>query len=202
MKCIWINFFAPFILLLGATPVANASSSASTIRQVAVYHEATSQQLYDVFTDAKLHSAATHPASGKIQFIDPDTGKSHSRAAVGYELRGFYLPDGAPGLVGKVLELQPGKRVVMDWKNAAWRLAVDKSEISSMPSILVLEFKNNSIGAEVIMTQIDVPSYPIHMTESPFSATGELAPLSEIIRVHWELAYWQPIRSYLLGRNK
>ena len=147
MKCIWINLFAPFILLLGVTPVANASSSASTIRQVAVYHEATSQQLYDVFTDAKLHSAATHPASGKIQFIDPDTGKSHSRAAVGYELRGFYLPDGAPGLVGKVLELQPGKRVA-------------------------------------------------------FSATGELAPLTEIIRVHWELAYWQPIRSYLLGRNK
>ena len=81
-------------------------------------------------------------------------------------------------------------------------LAIDKAEISSIPSILVLEFKDNTVGAEVVMTQIDVPAYPIHMAESPFSATGELAPLSEIVRVHWELAYWQPIRRYLQERKK
>lgn len=187
------------VALMFSTTVNAERSSASTITQVAVYHNADSHQLYDIIIDAEKHTEATHPASGIVTYVDPETGKSHSKAQVGFDLNGFYLPDGTPGLTARVLELQPGKRIVFSWINAAWQLASTPSNITGMPSILVLEFKDNSVGAEVIMTQIDVPTYQIHMAQSPFNAAGETATLSEIIRVHWELAYWQPMRRYLLS---
>ncbi|MBL4784482.1 MAG: hypothetical protein JKY49_03545 [Cohaesibacteraceae bacterium] len=191
------KFLVLAVAIMFSSPAIAQSSSASTIKQVAVYHKTSSQELYDIIVDADKHTAATHPASGNVKYIDPATGKSHAKAQVGFDLNAFFLPDGTPGLVARVLEIQPGKRIVFSWINVAWQIANTPSDITTMPSIVVLEFKDNTVGAEVIMTQVDVPAYQIHMARSPFSENGETAPLSEIVRVHWELAYWQPIRKYL-----
>ena len=107
----------------------------------------------------------------------------------------------APGLVAKVLEIQKDERIVLQWINAAWTLALTESETSDVPSIVSLEFTDTTVGADIILTQIGVPTYQIAMTSSPFNPHGEVGPLSEIIRVHWELAYWQPIRRYLASRS-
>ena len=187
-------------IVTGHTISALADTGTAAIKQVSVYQGASASTLFNIYTNAKQHSAATHPASGDIKFVDTETGKAYAAAKVGLELQGFYGPDGKPQLVAKVLEIHQDKRIVMQWINSAWKLATDKSQISDMPSLLVLEFKDNTIGAEIILTQVGVPSYQAAMSSSPFNAGGEVGPLSEIIRVHWEMAYWQPIRHYLANR--
>ena len=183
-------------LLLAGAP-ALAGTQTGSIEQVAVYRGATRHQLFEIYANAEKHSAATHKASGQVAFVNPATGERHSEAKVGLELHGFHSPDGTPRLVGKVLEIQKGERIVLEWINSAWKLAIDPSEISNLPSIVTLEFHDNTVGAEIVLTQINVPAYQVSMPSSPFSPKGEVGPLVEIVRVHWELTYWQPIRRYL-----
>ncbi|MBV7328131.1 hypothetical protein KFU94_07695 [Chloroflexi bacterium TSY] len=173
------------------------STATDTITQVAVYHGATSQELFEIYTNAEKHTAATHPGSGQVRFFDSETETDYDNAEPGLEMNAFYLPDGTPGLVGKVLDIIENRRVVVEWINFAWNAALDPAEISDVPSILALEFRDNTVGAEIIMTHIGVPSYEVSVTPSPFNPEGEVGPLSEIVRVHWELLYWQPIREYL-----
>ena len=173
------------------------STVTDTITQVAVYHGATSQGLFEIYTNAEKHTAATHPGSGQVRFFDSETGIDYENAKPGLEMNAFYLPDGTPGLVGKVLDIIDNQRVVLEWINFAWNAALEPAKISDAPSILALEFRDNTVGAEIIMTHIGVPSYEVNVTPSPFNPEGEVGPLSEIVRVHWELLYWQPIREYL-----
>jgi hypothetical protein len=169
------------------------------IQQVVVYHGATPQQLFDLYTNSSSHSAATHPASGDVRWVDPVTGDEHEAAAVGLVMEGFPLPNGSPGLTAEVIGLVPGKRIVQSWINFAWQLPT-KARPSSRPSMLTLDFRANTVGAEIRLKQARLPTYDIDLTPSPFTPNGEQGPLSEIVRVHWELLYWQPIRRYLLDQ--
>jgi len=194
-----------FLLLVAAIAapfgaVAVADTPTASIDQVAVYQGVTANDLFEVYTNAEKHSAATHPASGEMKFVDPSSGEIFPDAKVGLELQGFYLPDGTPGLTAKVLEIQEGERIVLEWINFAWQLATSSAP-SNTPSILTLEFRDNTVGAEIVMHHEGVPAYEVSITPSPFKAEGEVAPLSEIVRVHWELIYWQPMRAYLQSRE-
>lgn len=173
-----------------------AHRQVTSIHQTAVYQGATPQDLYDVYTTAATHSEATHPASGEVRWVDPRTGEEHPSAAEGLVLEGFPLPDGSPGLTAPVVELVPGRKIVQRWITFAWQLAQNRPP-STVPSTLKLEFRANTAGAEVVLTQRGLPTYEIDLTPSPFNPSGEQGPLSEIVRVHWELFYWQPIRRYL-----
>ena len=73
------------------------------------------------------------------------------------ELRGFPGPDGKPALIGKVLELEEGEKIVLQWKTSEWKLAVDPTQVSDQPSILTLEFRDNTVGAEIVLTQTKTP---------------------------------------------
>jgi len=170
------------------------------IEQVAVYHNTTPEQLFDLYTNAETHSAATHPASGNVTWVDPTTGDEHQTAAVGLVFEGFPLPNGQPGLTAEVLNLDPGKRIVQKWINFAWNLGTTTPP-STRPSRLELEFRSNTVGAEIRLTQTRLPTFEIDLNPSPFNPNGEQGPLSEIVRVHWELLYWQPIRQYLLRQT-
>lgn len=172
----------------------------TTIRQVAVYHDASAQQLFELYTTSASHSAATHAASGQVRWVDPDTGEEAPVAQVGLSMEGFYLPDGQPGLTTQVIALEPGRRITQRWINFAWQLATSATP-SDRPSILDLQFRDNTAGAELVLTQARLPTYEIDLSPSPFNPNGEQGPLSEIVRVHWELLYWQPIRRYLLDRE-
>jgi hypothetical protein len=85
-----------WVLCLGLfATTAFAETPTASIKQVAVYQGATRHQLFEIYADAKKHSAATHPASGEIRFVDPETGKNYPRARVGLRLEGFYQPPGS-----------------------------------------------------------------------------------------------------------
>ena len=199
IRCAGMPTLCLVLLTISSIP-ARADTPTASIKQVAVYHDTSRHELFEIYANTKQHTAATHPASGTIRYVDPTTGKLHSTAQVGLELQGFYLANGEPGLVAKVLEIQKDERIVLQWINAAWTLALTESETSDVPSIVSLEFTDTTVGADITLTQIGVPTYQIAMTSSPFNPHGEVGPLSEIIRVHWELAYWQPIRRYLASR--
>ena len=137
----------------------------TTIRQVAVYHGATATQLFELYTTSATHSAATHPASGQVRWVDRDTGDEHPVARVGLSMEGFFLPDGQPGLTTEVIALEPGRRIVQRWINFAWQLATS-AQPSDRPSILDLEFRDNTVGAEIVSTQARLPTYEIDLTPS------------------------------------
>ena len=75
------------------------------------------------------------------------------------------------------------ERIEMEWINFAWQAAVDQSQISDTPSNLVLEFRDNTVGAEIVMTHTGVPSYEVSLNPSPFNPKGELSSFI-ILRLH------------------
>jgi uncharacterized protein YndB with AHSA1/START domain len=113
----------------------------------------------------------------------------------GDELRafGFTGPDGQPqfSLYARILQLVPGKLIVLTWKNMVWNYALDPSEITDLASTVVLTFKKNLTGAEIQLVQANVPDYKVSVPE-----TGEIGALSSIVNTHWSLLYWEPIRAY------
>jgi hypothetical protein len=80
---------------------------------------------------------------------------------------------------------------VLSWKNKAWDLAVEPSDVTDLPSTLVLTFTGNFMGAEIHLSQANIPSYQVRIPQ-----TGEIGPLSEIAGRHWNILYWDPMRQY------
>src|SRR5207248_1364040 len=62
-----------------------------------------------------------------------------------------------------VLRAVPGEQLVLAWKSIAWRLAVDPSEATPAPSIVVLGFHRNLAGAEIRLVQAEVPEYRVRL---------------------------------------
>jgi hypothetical protein len=80
----------------------------------------------------------------------------------------------------------------MSWKNKVWDLALDPGDVTDLASTVVLTFVSNFAGAEIRLSQINVPAYKVHVPD-----TGETGPLSEIVNTHWSLLYWDPMKRYL-----
>jgi activator of HSP90 ATPase len=88
--------------------------------------------LYDLYTDARKHSAATG-----------------GRAAVTRRAGGRFSAFGG-ALRGKILGLVPNRMVVQTWRGADWRA-------TDLDSILLLTFTKTSRGARVTLVHANVP---------------------------------------------
>jgi activator of HSP90 ATPase len=104
----------------------------TTIKQKAIIPKASPKQVYEAYTDPKIHAKFTaSKATGK-----PVVGGKYT-AWDGY-------------IFGKYLELDEGKRVVQEWTSTDW--------IEGYPaSKLELTFKEVAEGTEITLVQTGVP---------------------------------------------
>jgi len=163
------------------------------LSQTIQFNGVSAQALYCAYLSSAQHAAmtvdGTYAATYRRRGDDLDTG------AVGDELRAIG-PTADNGNVqysvsARVLELLPKRLIVLSWKNKAWDLAVEPSEVTDLPSTLVLTFTANFMGAEIHLSQTNIPNYQVRIPE-----TGEIGPLSEIVDRHWNILYWDPMRQY------
>jgi uncharacterized protein YndB with AHSA1/START domain len=151
------------------------------------------ETLYTAYLSSREHSAMT-AGSRPACYFRPEVGEvAHGQE--GDELRAFGEadPDGQPhfSLHARIVQLVPGRLIVLAWKNMVWNYALDTSEITDLDSTVVLTFKQNLAGAEIQLVQANVPDYKVRVPE-----TGEIGALSSIVNTHWNLLYWEPMRAY------
>ena len=190
------------------------------IAQTVVFVGTTPEDLYEAFLSAREHAAMTADGKRAAAFHRPGIG-AVDRPAPGDELRAVRLPgsDANPlyAVEAKILELVPGKRIVLEWRNLGWRLAVDRRRITDVPSIVALAFKKNLAGAEIQLVQVDVPDYEVRfpigleaLADLPRAERdaaegapgGEAGVLSTIVNTHWSLVYWEPMKRYFQSRSR
>lgn len=163
------------------------------LSQTVQFNGSSAEALYRAYLSSAQHAAmtvdGTYAATYRQRGDDVDTG------AVGDELWvvGPAAEDGNVqySVSARVLELVPDLLIVLSWKNKAWDLAVEPSEVTDLPSTLVLTFTGNFMGAEIHLSQTNIPNYQVRIPE-----TGEVGPLSEIVDRHWNILYWDPMRQY------
>lgn len=163
------------------------------LSQTIQFNGASAQALYRAYLSSAQHAAmtvdGTYAATYRRRGGNVDTG------AVGDELWaiGPTADDGTVqySVSARVLDLVPDRLIVLSWKNKAWDLAVEPSEVTDLSSTLVLTFTGNFMGAEIHLSQTNIPNYRVQIPE-----TGEIGPLSEIVDRHWSILYWDPMRQY------
>jgi uncharacterized protein YndB with AHSA1/START domain len=148
------------------------------IAQTAHFLGASPETLYTAYLSSREHSAMT-AGSRPASFFRPGEGEVAS-GKEGDELRafGFSGPDGQThfSLTAKILQLVPGRVIVLTWKNMVWNFALDPSEITDLDSTVVLTFQKTIAGAEIQLVQVNVPEYKVSVPE-----TGEIGSLSSIV---------------------
>jgi len=167
------------------------------IAQTAHFPGVSPERLYTAYLSSQEHSAMTagnRPAS----FFRPGEGQVAS-GKEGDELRAFGEtgPDGQTqfSLSAKILQLVPGRLMVLTWKTRVWNCALDPGEITDLDSTVVLTFRKTIAGAEIQLVQVNVPDYKVKVPE-----TGEIGPLRSIVNTHWNLLYWEPMTRYFQRR--
>jgi uncharacterized protein YndB with AHSA1/START domain len=176
------------LLLLAAMP-----AFAGNITQVAEFPGVTPQQLYDAYLSSKDHAAMTGmPAT----WHRPSTGKDVAVGEVGDEFRGFGMT-GSDGkfqylLGGKLLDLVPGKEIVMTWKAVMWGLPAGAPDC-----ILTLTFAKSPGGAEIRLVQVNVPDLP---DDGAKAADGEVQTETDHVNTNWYFRYWEPMRKYFAAQ--
>ena len=125
-----------------------------TIKQKVIIPGVTPEIVYKALMDSEMHGAFTcSPAK-----IEPKVGGKIS-AWDGY-------------ITGKNLELEPGKRIVQEWKTSEWPEGYP-------PSRLELNFKKVTEGTEIDMVQTEVPAEQARMYDEG-----------------WYESYWDPLKEY------
>ena len=99
-----------------------------------VKFKASPEELFEIFTDSKKHSAATG-------------GKASVSAKVGAK---FTAWDGM--LAGKNLVVVPGRMIVQAWRATHWKE-------TDLDSILILNFSPAPGGGKVDMVHVGVPEH-------------------------------------------
>jgi len=97
------------------------------------------ETLYHAYLSSQEHSAMTAESRPAV-FFRPGHGEvAHGQE--GDELRafGFSGPDGQTqfSLTAQILQLVPGKLIVLTWKNMVWNFALDQGEITDLDSTVV-----------------------------------------------------------------
>jgi uncharacterized protein YndB with AHSA1/START domain len=163
------------------------------IAQTAHFPGVSPETLYMAYLSSKEHSAMT-AGSRPAFFFRPGDGEVAS-GKEGDELHafGFTGPDGQTqfSLTAKILQLVPGKVIVLTWKNMVWNFALDQGEVTDLDSTVILTFQKNLAGAEIQLVQVNVPDYTVSVPE-----TGESGSLRSIVNTHWSLLYWEPMKQY------
>lgn len=161
----------------------------------------TPELLYNFYLNGETHAAITgfpvkiHSADNKMKEI----------AGVGDIMDAFCFTEDQCGLKIKVLELQPGATpndvhtIVLSWWSFGWMQAVDKQDLSGPmgghESIIVLTYRKTKDGAQIELTQVNVPDYKVTIN-SP-DGSSETGPLSRIVNSHWSTLYWDKYRKHL-----
>lgn len=154
---------------------------AGNIEQTAFFSDANASQLYHRYISSQMHADVI---GSTAQYFDLK-GKKVNEAVVGSNFSAF---NGS--VQATVLNLVPNKRVVKSWRNRAWDMATDE-EIKNSDSILILTFRNVPGGAEIKLSQINIPDFYVDLN-------GEKGPLSSIVNTHWNILYWHPWRQFLI----
>jgi activator of HSP90 ATPase len=115
---------------------------------------ATPDEVYDAFVDPKKHAAFTG-------------AKATGTAKVGGHFTAWddYIS-------GTYVELEQGKKLVMEWQTVSWTEGYG-------PSNLLLTFKKHGSGTELSMVHSKVP---------PIPAKG--------FRTGWKKSYWDLLQAY------
>ena len=200
------NIFKKIMLisLLLIPVIANAGNLSQTIHFVTEKGKAevTPRLLYEAYLTASSHQQITG-LPVKIQSSDH---QMKPVASVGDLIDAFCFSEEMCGLKIKVLDLQKGATahdphtIVLSWWNFGWMEALDKNDLinsqtGSAASIVILTFKNTKSGAQIELTQVNVPDYKVKI-QSP-DGSAEVGPLSHIVNTHWHTLYWDQYRRYL-----
>lgn len=108
-------------------------SKGTTIIKQTVFMPATPDEVYEAYTNPKIHSEFT----GAKATGEPEVGED------------FTAWDGY--IDGQYVELEPGKRIVQLWSTSEWPKDAD-------PSTLELTFDEEKGGTKITLVQTDVPS--------------------------------------------
>ena len=127
-----------------------------TIRQRVFFPGVKPVEIYDALINAKKHSAFT---GAKATGVARAGGK-------------FTAWDGY--ITGKHLELEPGRRIVQEWKTTEW-------PAGSLPSRLEWTFTEKRGGTEVALLHSQVP-----------------ASQAESYRQGWKDYYWTLLQEYFV----
>ncbi len=125
-----------------------------TLRQKIIIPNASPEEVYDAYIDQRKHADVT----GASAEIEPVVGGKFV-AWEGY-------------IIGKILELEKGKRVVQEWSTTEWPEGYG-------PSRLELSFKAVKEGTEITLVQENVP-------EEDATDYDE----------GWYEFYWDPMKAY------
>lgn len=125
-----------------------------TIKQKVVIPHASPEDVYLAYMDSQKHAEFTGASASIEAFVG-----GRFMAWEGY-------------IVGKILELEEGKRVVQDWATTEWPEGY-------APSRVELDFKPVRDGTEITLVQTDVP-------EEDAVAYDE----------GWFEFYWEPLKAY------
>lgn len=169
------------------------------IAQTAHFPGVSPETLYNAYLSSREHSAMT-AGSRPATFFRPGEGAvAHGREGDELHAFGFTGPDGQTqfALTARILQLVPGRLIVLTWKTFVWNLALDPGEVTDLDSTVVLTFRKTIAGAEIQLVQANVPDYKVSVPD-----TGEVGPLSSIVNTHWNLLYWEPMRSYFRERKE
>ena len=118
-----------------------------------VAFEASPTELYSAFTEASVHAAFT----GMKSEIAPEAGGA------------FSLHDGQ--IVGRQIELVPGKRIVQAWRVAAWP--------EGLFTIVRIELEPKGKGTKLTLDHAGVPD-----------------EMAEHIASGWKARYWEPLQKH------
>jgi len=163
------------------------------IVQTAQFTGVSPERLYNAYLSSGEHSAMTAGSRPASFFRHREGAVDQGQEGDELHAFGFTGPDGQLqfSLDAKILQLAPGKLIVLTWKNIVWNFALDLSEVTALDSTVVLTFRKNLAGSEIQLVQTNVPDYKVSVPE-----TGEIGSLSSIVNTHWSLLYWEPMRVY------
>ncbi|HWP83765.1 MAG TPA: SRPBCC domain-containing protein [Terriglobia bacterium] len=130
------------------------------IRQKAFFRGVQPMELYEALINARKHAAFTGAAAT-------------STARVGGK---FTAWDGY--IQGRHLELEPGRRIVQEWRTTEW-------PAEAPPSRLEWRFQPKRGGTEMILIHSQVP-----------------ASQAASYRQGWIDYYWNPLKAYVARRGK
>lgn len=148
-----------------ATP-EEISHTAESIHQEPVF-QAISKRVYDALTDAKQFDKVMHlSAAMQSGMALPKAPTEISKEAGGaFSIYGGYI-------VGRQIELVPGKRIVQAWRVVEWNPGVY--------SLVRFELVDQNSGTKLIFDHIGFPS-----AEGEHLAAG------------WKSNYWEPLAKFL-----
>jgi hypothetical protein len=191
------------------------------IAQTAVFVGVSPSELYDAFVTPSRHSAMTADGTRPAAVLRGSAGTPVTRAEPGDRLHavGIRRPDGdvTYAVDATVLQAIPGEQLVLAWKSIAWRLAVDRLDVTESPSIAVLGFHANVAGAEIRLVHAEVPEYRVRVplliddladveraerAAAHLAPGGEVGPLRQLVSTHWSLIYWEPMKQYFAARPR